>query len=360
MCLPPNRSIGLHDSAKSDFQGSGRDADPPKLGLVGRTYLGDKTMKITVILCTYNRGQSLSKALSSVGESEVDKSVEWEVLVVDNNSKDQTRDIIEQFCGRFPGRFRYVLEPQQGLCYARNAGIRESRGEILVFMDDDVTVEPTWLENLTGTLRSREWAGAGGRILPEWPGSVPQWLPRDGQHALAPLVVFDLGENPGELDEAPFGANMAFRKEMFEKYGGFRTDLDRVGSNLMSGGDTEFGSRLLAGGERLRYEPSALVHHPVTKDRMQKRYFLRWHFDNGRGAIRQFGVPPETKYYLSGIPLYLFRRLAVWTLRWLATVDSNRRFECKLRVWGNGGRIAECYRRPIAANRQGKQCSATT
>jgi glycosyltransferase involved in cell wall biosynthesis len=301
-------------------------------------------MKITVIVCTYNRCESLAKALDSLGASEVDKSVEWEVLVVDNNSKDQTHEVVKQFSDRFPGRFRYVFEAQQGLCHARNAGIRESLGEILAFTDDDVSVDPAWLENLTGALRGGEWAGTGGRILPVWPGPAPQWLPTEGQHALAPLAVFDLGENTCELSEAPFGANMAYRKVMFEKYGGFRTDLGRVGNNLMSGEDTEFGIRLLSAGERLRYEPSAVVHHPVTEDRMKKGYFLRWWFDNGRGGIRQFGVRPQTKYYLSGIPLYLFRRLAVWSLRWLTAMDSHWRFEYKIKVWIIRGQITECSR----------------
>jgi GT2 family glycosyltransferase len=141
---------------------------------------------------------------------------------------------------------------------------------------------------------------------------------------------------------------MAFRKEMFAKYGTFRTDLGpRPGSEIRSE-DTEFGSRLLAAGERLRYEPGALVYHAVPLNRLRKPYFLKWWFDKARADIRELGVPPETKWYVAGIPLYLFRRLAVWTARWLVTVEPSRRFSCRIKAWGRVGEILECYRRSHA------------
>jgi glycosyltransferase involved in cell wall biosynthesis len=317
-------------------------------------------MKITVILCTYNRSQSLTKALESVAASTLPSSVAWEVLVVDNNSSDQTREVVEECCSRHPGRFRYLFESQPGKSHALNAGIREARGDVLAFMDDDVTVEATWLQNLTAALQDSEWGGAGGRILPEPAFSPPLWLSFEGpkgRYALAPLALFDLGPGAGQLAEAPFGTNMAFRKEMFEKYGSFRTDLGpRPGSEIRNE-DTEFGSRLLAAGERLSYEPSAVVYHPVQENRIQKKYFLAWWFDKGRADIRQFGIRPDAMWCW-GIPLYLFCRFVVWTLRWMVTLEPHRRFSRKLTVWGKAGEILECYRRPPGARRQRSQCSA--
>jgi glycosyltransferase involved in cell wall biosynthesis len=304
-------------------------------------------MNITVILCTYNRCQSLSRALNSAAAQKLPESVEWEVLVVDNNSNDQTPEVVREFCNRYPGRFRYICEPQPGKSHALNAGIREARGDVLAFMDDDVTVAPSWLKNLTETLHNGEWVGAGGRILPGENFSPPRWLslkgPR-GRYALAPLALFDLGEEPGQLAEPPFGANMAFRKEMFEKHGGFRTDLGPCPGSEIRNEDSEFGSRLLAEGERMRYEPSAIVYHPVSESRIQKEYHLAWWFDKGRADVRQFGIHPDAICIL-GIPLYLFRRLAVWTFRWMVTVEPPRRFQSKLGVWGKAGAIVECYRR---------------
>src|SRR5262249_15103786 len=123
-------------------------------------------MNITVILCTYNRCQSLAKALESIAVSTMPQSLAWEVVVVDNNSNDQTRQVIETFCGTHPGRFLYVFESRQGLSAARNAGIREAAGEIVAFMDDAVIVHPTWLQALTEPLHSGEWAGSGGPVRP--------------------------------------------------------------------------------------------------------------------------------------------------------------------------------------------------
>ena len=301
-------------------------------------------MHITTILCTYNRCQSLAKTLDSIAASTVLKPVEWEVLVVDNNSRDQTRAVVEDFCRRYPGRFRYLFEPQPGKSHALNAGVREARGNVLAFIDDDVTVEPTWLEHLTAALGNGDWVGSGGRVLPERAFQLPRWLTLRERYALAPLAMFDLGPTPGPLGEPPFGNNMAFQKKMFDKYGGFRTDLGPQPGSEIRGEDTEFGGRLLAAGERLRYEPSAIVYHSVSEHRLQRKYFLTWWFDKARADVRSFGIPPETKWFVAGIPLVLFRRLAIWALRWLTTVKCSPRFSCKLKVWSVTGRIVESYR----------------
>ena len=308
-------------------------------------------MDITVILCTYNRCEMLAHALESVAASTVPNPVEWEVLVVDNNSNDQTRAVVEDFCRRYPRRFRYVWEPQQGLCYARNAGISAAAGSVLAFMDDDVMVDPTWLWNLTCGLLARDWAGAGGRTLPLWTCSIPDWLSTEGRRAMAPFAVFDLGIEAGPLTEPPFGANMAFKKKMFEKYGGFRTDLDRCGTGMLSNGDTEFGRRLLAGGERLRYEPSAVVNHPVSHNRVQKSYLLSWEFGKGRADIRESGAEPGAKWFVAGIPLYKVRRFWMWIMRWMVTIDPSRRFSCKRSVWSLAGAIVEFYEQSRVVNK---------
>ena len=309
------------------------------------------TMNITVILCTYNRCQSLARTLDSVSEQTLPESVAWEVLVVDNNSCDGTREVVEDFCNRYPSRFRYLFVPQQGKSHALNAGIREAHSDVLAFLDDDVTVGPTWLNSLTAPLENDQWVGAGGRVLPVWTGPPPRWLPAKEKYGLGPLVVFDLGPEAGELGESPFGTNMAFRKEMFEKYGGFRTDLGpRPGSEVRNE-DSDFGRRLLTAGERLRYEPSAVVYHPVPENRVRKEYFLAWWFDKGRADIRQLGPSPDTKWYVAGIPLGQFRRLAVWTLRWMFSVEPCLRFSRKLNVWSKAGEILESYRYSIDAKR---------
>jgi len=302
-------------------------------------------MKITVILCTFNQCQILAKALDSVARSTLPDAVDWDVLVVDNNSSDLTPDVVRSYCQKYPGRFRYLFEPRPGKSYALNSGICQARADILAFLDDDVTVEPTWLQHLTAGLHNGEWAGAGGRIVLEWPSPIPPWLSTRGPNARTPFPHFDEGQEAKELTTPPFGTNMAFRKEVFEKHGCFRTDLGPSPSREVpcSNDDTEFGRRLMDAGERLRYEPSAVVYHPVPPNRISKKYFLDWWFDEGRASIRAFGVRPGTKWYVAGIPLYLVRSLALWTIRWMVSLEPRARFYHKIVVWGKVGRIAECY-----------------
>jgi glucosyl-dolichyl phosphate glucuronosyltransferase len=297
-------------------------------------------MKITVILCTFNRSQSLARALESVAKSKVPDPVAWEVLVVDNNSRDQTRAVVEEFCRQHPGRFRYLFEPRQGLSQARNRGIREAQGDILAFMDDDVTVEPTWLQNLTANLQDSEWSGAGGRILPERSFSPPSWLSLEGPYAMGGVLdFFDRGKKPDDIDWPPYGTNMAFRRQMFEKYGGFRIDLGRCGDDLLCCEDTEFGRRLVAAGERLRYEPSAIVYHPVPENRLQKGYFLAWYFGLGRSKVRELGGGPK----IWGIPRAYFSILKKG-LTWLRALRPQQRFFYKAIVWRTAGEIVETHR----------------
>jgi glycosyltransferase involved in cell wall biosynthesis len=309
----------------------------------------DNPIRITVVICTYNRARSLVKALESVVASELPSSIQWEVLVVDNNSSDETPQVAEGFRQRYPGRFRYLFEPQQGLSNARNAGILKARGEILAFMDDDVTVEPTWLQNLTAALLESKWAGAGGRTLPSLTCPLPRWLPIEDPYNLGGALgaLFDIGEKSVDLDRAPFGTNMAFRKSMFEKYGGFRSDLGRCGDSMLSNEDAEFGRRLMAAGERLRYEPSAVVYHEVPKERLRKEYFLAWYFDYGRSVIREKGRPPDIwripRRYLT-ISKTIKAVLVPRTLRWMLALNSQRRFFCKCWVWVAAGQILEIHR----------------
>jgi len=312
-------------------------------------------MKISVILCTFNRCQSLALTLDSVANSVLPDSTEWEVLVVDNRSTDRTRDVVQDFSVRYPGRFHYLLERAQGKSYALNAGIQESRGDVVAFLDDDVTVERTWLHNLTAVLSDESWAGTGGRTRAAGAFTPPRWLslqePYNSGAILAAL--FDLGDEPLELFRPPYGANMALRRSMFEEYGKFRTDLgpgpdpDVPRPNE----DVEFGRRLIAAGERLRYEPSAIVYHPILEDRIKKSYFLKWWFDYGRADAREWKLGPD----VCGVPrsyLIILKAGITQTLpgicQWLFALDPVRRFYCRCQVWKTAGWIAELYRR--AAN----------
>lgn len=299
-------------------------------------------MNVTLILCTYNRCDGLAATLESIAASRVPDSVSWEALVVDNNSRDQTREVVEEFVARFPGRFRYLFEPKQGKSHALNAGIRAACGDILAFVDDDVTVEPKWLDELTSVLSNQQWAGVGGRILPAHTFTAPRWLSLANPYALAPLAMFDLGRDARELMEPPFGTNMAFRKEMFSRYGDFRLDLGPQPGSEIRSEDTEFGWRLLRAGERLYYEPAAVVYHSIPSGRVTQSYFLNWWHGKGRADIREFGVDAGTRWFVAGVPLYLIRRCVAWGVRWVLAVRPRSRFTAKQRLWTTLGALKEC------------------
>jgi glycosyltransferase involved in cell wall biosynthesis len=279
--------------------------------------------------------------------SEVPASLEWEVLVVDNNSRDRTREVVNEFCRRHPGRVRYIFESQQGLSNARNAGIRQAHGEIVAFVDDDVIVDPAWLGCLAASMQNTQWAGCGGRVLPEPGFSPPPWLAIEGPLNLlgALCAYFDPGDSPGSLDRPPIGANMAFRKSMFEKYGGFRIDLGHCGDSLVGNEDTEFGKRLMAAGERLCYEPFAVVYHSVPEERLNRRYFRVWWFDFGRGTILETGKIPSTTEIVK-----IVARIILATPKWLLSLDSQRRFYRKCRIWYEAGKIVAVYQLILRGN----------
>ncbi|MGB7265926.1 MAG: hypothetical protein WBC92_10460, partial [Terracidiphilus sp.] len=166
------------------------------------------------------------------------------------------------------------------------------------------------------------------------------WLAIDGPLNLlgALCAYFDPGDSPGLLDRPPIGANMAFRKEMFEKYGDFRADLGHCGDRLTGNEDTEFGRRLMAAGERLRYEPLAVVYHSVPEERLNRRYFRVWWFGLGRGSILEAGRIPSTTEVLK-----ILARIILATPKWLLDIDSQHRFYRKCRIWFEAGKIVAVY-----------------
>jgi glycosyltransferase involved in cell wall biosynthesis len=304
-------------------------------------------MKITVILCTYNRRRSLPMALASLAAQVLPNGIEWETLIIDNNSTDDTRNIAEEYCRKFPGRFRYVFEAQQGKSHALNRGIHEASGEVIAFIDDDVTAAPDWLQRLAAPLQNPVYAGVGGRIVPPVGFTAPRWLALDGPFELGGiLALFDRGAHGADLHEAPFGTNMAFRKQIFERYGLFRADLGPCPGSEIRGEDTEFGRRLLKGGERLWYESSAVVHHAVPANRLKKQYFLQFLYDHGRASVREKAVQPPILFiprlYFT-LPKIAFTSLLGRSVAWLCSIDPQHRFQRKCMVWMNVGQLVEIF-----------------
>jgi glycosyltransferase involved in cell wall biosynthesis len=301
-------------------------------------------VEISMVLCTYNRAASLAHVLTSLQEMTVPADLSWELMVVDNNSCDATKDVVERFRATSGIPIRYVFEPQPGLSHARNTGISQARGNIILFTDDDVTVDKHWVTRIRAAFREHDCMAVGGRIHAVWPGPKPSWFQERGPYASPPAITFfDLGDAVCVPEQPPVGANMAFRRQAFEKYGTFRVDLGRVTNMLMGGEDFEFFDRLRNGGERVLYIPDAIVHHPVTQERLEKRYFESWAFNAARSGIRYSGLEKAAVYYF-GIPRYYFRMLLENLVMYWCTFNPDRRFFYKLQVYILAGRMLETRR----------------
>ncbi len=306
----------------------------------------------SVIIATYNRAQTLRATLDSLESQCVPAGFRWELLVVDNNSTDDTRAAVESFAVAAPGRIRYLFEPRQGKTFALNTAVAQARGEILVFTDDDVFFDPYWLASLVTRLREAGVACAGGRIFPAWTQAKPDWLDTDGPYRLGAVVVsMDLGDRPcWFVDTLPLGANMAITAAALRRIGPFRTDLGPTVGSLIRGEDSDICNRLLAAGERLLYVPDAIVFHPVDDRRLERTYFEQYYFDQGRAITREEGISESAVRYF-GVPRYLIPRACRRYLSWMLSTDRKRRFYHKLQFRHALGRIVEAramrQRRPI-------------
>jgi glucosyl-dolichyl phosphate glucuronosyltransferase len=299
---------------------------------------------LSVVVCTCNRASSLGRTLQSLRQMSVPANLKWELIVVDNNSTDGTRAVIEEFARTSGLNVRYIFEPKQGLSYARNAGVGAARGEIIAFTDDDVTVDPKWIRSLRQAFTRVDCTGASGRTFAVWPCEKPAWFQADGPYAQDSVIVeFDKGDRPFEMAQAPIGVNMAYRRAAFEKYGLFRTDLGRVGTGLLGGEDTELGRRVLRAGEKIFYAPEAVVYHPVDAKRMRKGYFQSHYFEMGKAIMREELFPPMAVKWF-GVPRYFFRELFQTSMKWLSTLHQRRRFFYKLSVYRLAGKITEARR----------------
>ena len=263
---------------------------------------------------------------------------------MDNNSTDRTSQVIRDFAASTPLCVRPVFESKTGLSHARNAGIHEAHGRILAFTDDDVTLDSAWLCELKQVFDRFGCLGVAGRIVPVWECLKPGWLITEGPGALMRAVLaFELGPEICQMDTAPFGANMAFHRDAFAKYGQFRTDLGAHGRTSVPGEDTEFSNRLLSHGEAILYTPHAVVYHPVEKERTRKGYFEKWYFHYGRSMVLTQGIPRGAVHYF-GVPRYMFRRLLTESCQWMVGLDSAGRFRHKLNVLSQLGEIREARR----------------
>lgn len=259
-------------------------------------------MDASIIVCTYNRAESLRETLTALRAQRVPEAYRWEVIVVDNNSSDHTRGVVEDAQQGWPV-LRYEFEARQGLSHARNHGIGCASGNILLFTDDDVLPEPDWLVTTVEGLERYGVDACGGYIAPIWEVPPPDWLTERFYGFLAVRTDCEDDYPITTAAQAPFGANMAFRRGVFERVGMFDTSRGRTGNVLASGEDGEMFGRILAAGLTAVFLGKSRVHHKVEAFRTTKAYLRRWRRQTSRNLAIARGLPGERRLF--NIPLYL-------------------------------------------------------
>jgi len=277
----------------------------------------------TVIVCTYNRCQNLPSCLATLASQEGVQAIDWEVLVVDNNSSDDTPKTVERLSRELPIKVRYVREAQQGLNYARNRGVTGSQSTHFTFVDDDIHVSPQWLAALHQAFAQTDADAVGGRIHLDPSLELPQWIV-PGSEIAGFLGYQDFGDESFRMDgrsKYPFGGNMSFHRRVVERIGLFDPKLGRKGEGrrrgeLFKGAETDYFHRLAAtAGARIFYEPRAIVYHRVQPHQLQQRYFLTIHFN--AGFQKALYDTREFRRRALGIPLFLYPQLTRALARYL-------------------------------------------
>ncbi len=312
---------------------------------------------ISVIIATYNRSEDLKNVLDCLQKQELPDHLDYEVLIIDNNSSDNTKSVVEAFFSSFQGRLRYFFEPQQGKPFAINRGIEEAKGEIVVLTDDDCTFEGNYLANVYKAFNE---AGPsigfiGGPIMPRWVNcNKPKWFDNINPDWLkeffwGPLAVLDYGDKSFITNKDLYvslgkklfyGANMAVRKELFLKYGGL--NLERTVTE-----DMEFQLRFLKEGVQGLYAPQAKVYHKVPAGRLTPGYYYGWYY------VRGTFMDIEEKYKIRfhhplGIPIRLIQATLKFFIASLSAKSFIDKMHMRCRGIFNIGQMVQIARRSKA------------
>jgi glycosyltransferase involved in cell wall biosynthesis len=325
-------------------------------------------MKFSVVIATYNRAADLRETLASLAK--LTPRGDWEVVIVDNNSTDDTRRVLREAAAQFPVELRYLSEARQGRSPALNTGIRSARGGIIATTDDDVRVASDWLDRAAEGLERTGGDYVGGRVLPIWRGTRPGWLSNRPGKQWAVIALLDYGPEILEFGiRVPLGVNMAFTRAAFERVGLFDPDTGRRAGTLLGQEVREWCIRARKVNVRGFYLPAMAVQHIIPESRLTKRYFRRWFYWRGisramlyERARLDMEEPESTTLdfstvpHLFGVPRYLFRSAATSACACLRDAYTGRTasaFEHELSVCFFAGilrqRLRDCWsRHPLA------------
>jgi glycosyltransferase involved in cell wall biosynthesis len=305
--------------------------------------------EVSVVISTYNRAEVLPYALESLLQQKP-PDVPYEIVVVDNNSTDSTRAVVESFMARGYRHLRYLFESRQGVAYGRNAGILASTAPIIAFTDDDVTVAPDWVRTLKQALDAHPEADCvGGRVLPRWSLPVPSWLCRENW---GPLALLDYGDAPFYVNASKrlclIGANTAFRRAVFSRVGLLANHVQSYKREVGTE-DHELLLRLWRSGGQGLYLPSLVVTSGIASERVTKAYHRRWHTRHGRSMarMRDEGFEQTRRGRVFGAPGWICRTAVEGAVRCVACLlrgDPDRAFLHETRVRFSVGFLATRWR----------------
>jgi glycosyltransferase involved in cell wall biosynthesis len=263
----------------------------------------------------------------------------WNVIVVDNNSTDDTSSVIASRVATYPVKLVYLFEPRQGKSNALNAGLAATDAEIVVCTDDDVRVGEGWVEaSCRAMLDDPAIAYTGGPVLPIWERPRPSWLDERRSDLWGTLAILDYGPEPFIFEDrrrVPLGANMAVRRRLVDRIGGFDPRLGRTGQSLLGQEQAEFFCRSRAIGARGLYVPAMSLHHHVPARRLTRRYFREWWYWKGvsrsrleqRHTVTELGIDLTTVPRIAGVPRFMFGSAVRDVLGWLRALVSFDRIE---------------------------------
>lgn len=294
-------------------------------------------MELSVVICTHNRGNLITATLESIRSQLFSKIIRWEVLIVDNNSNDLTKEAIIQFVKSNPDKFRYVHEPEIGLSHARNTGIRKSIGNYISFFDDDTILQPGCLCAIYETFVKYNADCVGGKIIPLWPQKQPVWFIKQ---LYGDLAYLDMGDNElfiRDHTKTFYGANISFSKKVFTKHGFFDTRLGRIGHKLYISEESDMFSRIVKFGGIAVYQPKAVVLHIVGERRVRRDYFRKLHFHAGEHHALLDGR--YSGKHILGIPLFMFYNFFKGFLKFIKSFLSMKKdyFFRELILWNFAG-----------------------
>jgi len=246
------------------------------LQVFGVAQLGTGLKEVSVVLSAYSRDRS-DQVLDCIKSLRAQSLLPKEIILV----LDPDQGLVDFYKSRLPDYVKVVVSEGFGLSKARNAGVKKAEGEVIAFIDDDAVAEKDWLQNLVRNYDAPCVVGVGGFVEPIWESNRPVWLPEE-LNWIVGCSYKGLPEHKANVRN-PIGCNMSFRKSVFERVGYFRSDIGRFGKKLLAGEEAELSTRILEKipNSKIVYDPSAVVHHRVDKNRVSLRYMWKRSFYEG-------------------------------------------------------------------------------